>query len=60
MDPNACLKEALDAMTDGDLDGAASALENLHDWIERGGFPPDYGKIAASLREAEDDEDDES
>jgi hypothetical protein len=40
MDPNATLKRWRDAVKDGDNDEVADAVEDLRNWIRRGGFKP--------------------
>ena len=40
MDPNACLTLLCDALRDGDRDAAIEALDNLREWLARGGFLP--------------------
>jgi len=40
MDPQACLHELLEAVRDGDLEGAQERLYDLASWIEKGGFCP--------------------
>lgn len=40
MDPDACMHSLLTALRDKDFDGAADALENISDWLRRGGFFP--------------------
>jgi hypothetical protein len=40
MDPNACLTALLDAFRDDDRDAAWQCLEDLHDWLARGGAMP--------------------
>lgn len=40
MDPTACLKRFLEACEDRDREEAADALEDLHNWIVRGGHLP--------------------
>jgi hypothetical protein len=41
MDPNATLRDLLDAVASGDVDGMIEASLALADWLQRGGFPPD-------------------
>lgn len=46
MDPQALWRDLLDALRDlrdkkGDALDVLEHLENLHRWLERGGFPPD-------------------
>lgn len=40
MDPDACLKRALDALRDGDRDEARDAFATLSAWIALEGFLP--------------------
>ena len=40
MDPDACLALLLDAFRDGDREAAYGPLEDLLDWIAKGGFLP--------------------
>lgn len=40
MDPNATLKLLLDAFHDSDREAAFDAIENLMDWMTKGGFLP--------------------
>lgn len=47
MDPNACLREILEAVADGDRE-VAEKLRDLADWIESGGFMPDCEAVAVS------------
>jgi len=41
MDPNATLKMIFDDLSEGDYENAVSSCENLHKWVNSGGFPPD-------------------
>lgn len=40
MDPNAALRRWRTAITDGDFEEARDALQDLKEWLRRGGFPP--------------------
>jgi hypothetical protein len=40
MDPNATLRELLEAVKTGDVDGMIEYARALADWLEGGGFPP--------------------
>jgi hypothetical protein len=40
MDPDACLAKLLDAFRDGDREAAYEAIEDLSDWLAKGGFMP--------------------
>lgn len=42
MDPNACLIRILYHIRHGQTDDAAEAWLDLRDWINEGGFEPDY------------------
>lgn len=45
MDPNACWKEMIDAMNDGDKELAKEFAIDLRNWLHRGGFEPnDYNE----------------
>jgi len=41
MDPNQCLMFILEDMESGDRDGTIDNLENLLDWVKKGGFLPE-------------------
>lgn len=41
MDPTACLKRLLDALSAGDRVEAENAAADLLNWITKGGFPPE-------------------
>jgi hypothetical protein len=41
MDPNATWKRFLDACDSADFHEAQDALEDLCEWLTKGGFPPD-------------------
>lgn len=41
MDPNACLTRLLDALRDKDRMEAVGAMEDLTDWLAKGGALPD-------------------
>jgi len=52
MDPDACLRALLDALRDEDREACYQLLEDLLDWIAKGGFLPadprlDVGREAA-------------
>lgn len=40
MDPDAALKDLLDAVEEGDSDRVAELSDALNGWIANGGFPP--------------------
>jgi hypothetical protein len=40
MDPQACLTRVFDALIDGDLEEAAFAIDDLRNWLGRGGHAP--------------------
>jgi len=44
MDPNATLRDLMDALDRGDRDDALLALLTLTTWLERGGFLPTPSK----------------
>lgn len=41
MDPNQALADLLDACEKGDREQALESLENLQDWLAKGGFFPE-------------------
>lgn len=41
MDPNAALKEMVEAFARGERDEGLDALDNLRDWLMGGGFLPE-------------------
>jgi hypothetical protein len=45
MDPDACLALLLDAFRDKDREAAFDAIEDLNDWLARGGFMPKDPRI---------------
>jgi len=40
MDPNTSWKWLLNALTEGDVDGAQEVAEDLLSWLDAGGFQP--------------------
>lgn len=46
MDPNAALKEILEAMRNGHIQEQYDAVENLFLWLSRGGIAPDRNKLS--------------
>lgn len=42
MDPNACIERIVDALNDSELLEALEAVEDLENWMRRGGFPPSH------------------
>ena len=40
MDPNACLKRIIDAITAQEWDEVEDACRDLYEWLKRGGFAP--------------------
>ncbi len=52
MDPKACLKRALDALRDGNLDECANALEDYRTWRRKGGYEPMNGDSVERLLES--------
>jgi hypothetical protein len=48
MDPTACLARIIDAIEDEDEDEVQYACEDLHTWLDKGGFPPEgYSRESA-------------
>lgn len=43
MDPQATWDELLEAYRDRDADRAEEYATALHEWLQKGGFPPDTG-----------------
>jgi len=43
MDPDETLTTYERAVRDGDVEGAKIALDDLHEWRRKGGFPPRQG-----------------
>lgn len=41
MDPNATVDRIVEAFGSGDAEEGLAALEDLREWLRRGGFPPD-------------------
>ena len=41
MDPNACLARFLRSFRDGDFADASEAADDLAQWLQSGGFPPE-------------------
>lgn len=50
MDPDACLRRLHEALIDGDLLEAKWASLDLHRWIDRGGFEPNWERYPAAHR----------
>jgi hypothetical protein len=50
MDPDATIDRIIDALEDGDDTEAAWALEDLADWLQRGGFWPKKKNIERLCR----------
>ncbi len=44
MDPNACFRQFLQALDDNDLDLAIEYRVSLREWLDKGGFAPDWTK----------------
>lgn len=44
MDPSVCLSRIQDALDDGDQFEAFTAAADLHEWLTRGGFEPDWSR----------------
>ncbi len=40
MDPQACLQRFLDALTDNNAEEAEDSLNDLLDWVQKGGWLP--------------------
>jgi hypothetical protein len=51
MDPDACLIRLLEAIGDNDWDESLHALDDLFQWLSRGGFAPNTQAAAETLRE---------
>ena len=47
MDPTHCLHRIEDALLDRDFEDADWACEDLNDWLNRGGYEPEWGSSAA-------------
>ena len=45
MDPNATLRRILEGIYDDDWDEACAASHDLHRWLSRGGFAPDWESL---------------
>lgn len=43
MDPDACLRRFLEACQDKDKEEAIASLEDLLEWLKRGGYLPKKG-----------------
>lgn len=50
MDPDACVERIVNAINDSDLEEALEAVNDLENWIRRGGFPPSH-ESAQQLRD---------
>lgn len=48
MDPNQILRDIRDAIIDGDDEEANYLLNELNDWVNRGGFEPNWIECAVS------------
>jgi len=44
MDPNACYKRWWRALLEEDRDEAIDAWHDLKEWLDRGGFAPNWGE----------------
>ncbi len=51
MDPTATAQFIIDALKEGDIPTAAMAMEDLENWLKKGGFPPQPNVLAKLLRE---------
>lgn len=58
MDPTECLKQLLLAIADGDRDDTVGYLQDLLEWLEKGGVLPDVNSVVLDLADsmAGDDE----
>jgi len=45
MDPNESLADLMDALTMGEWDDAFDAAENLQEWLDKGGAPPEMQSL---------------
>ena len=52
MDPDATLAALLDAFRDEDREAAYQAIEDLSDWLARGGFMPKDPRVALAPTDA--------
>ena len=50
MDPNATIRDLMDALAGGDRDEAADLARALADWLDRGGFLPGAQACEAARR----------
>ena len=51
MDPDAALEFIVEALKEGDLSQAGMAMEDLQNWLSRGGFPPKNPELMAEFLE---------
>lgn len=49
MDPNATLQRIREALADQDGAEALAAVADLRQWLQRGGFRPDYGRYGYAV-----------
>jgi hypothetical protein len=58
MDPTECLKQLLLAIADGDREDTMGYLQDLNEWLEKGGVLPDVNSVVLDLADsmAGDDE----
>lgn len=49
MDPNATLQRIREALADQDGAEALAAVADLREWLQRGGFRPDYGRYGYAV-----------
>jgi len=54
MDPDACFLQLIAALQDGELETAQDRVEDLHVWLQRGGFPPHGFFIAEAVDSLKD------
>lgn len=56
MDPNACIRAALEAVEEGDMLEALGHARNLQWWVYTGGFPPDRELLRSFVEAVEAEE----
>lgn len=49
MDPKACLRAMLTALTEGNLEEAAERAADLAEWLRKGGFKPELPGLNPKL-----------
>lgn len=45
MDPNEALADLMDALTMGEWDNAVESADDLQEWLDNGGFPPEMQSL---------------